>query len=134
MLRVAFSNNEEEATAVFSSFLLPTNFMCAFFKRFDFILSNKVVTTVKKAHKPISSFVKLRIRIKKFTKLKTVIENLCRKVKKADLIQYDDKYFFKGYAFLVKGAKLTEILSVTLFIHNLNCDIILINLQHYSTS
>jgi hypothetical protein len=53
-----FNNNEEEATAAFSSPLLPTYLMCAFLRRLDLAVSNNVVTTRKKAHTPISGFVR----------------------------------------------------------------------------
>jgi len=93
---------EDEAIEVFSALWLPTNFICAFFRRFDFVASNKLVTIKKKAQTPICGFVKLRIRITKFTSPKKVNENRCRKVKNAERIQYDDRYFFKG-AQLLKG-------------------------------
>jgi hypothetical protein len=76
----AFTNKEEEAMAVFSLLLLPTNFIWAFFNRFDLVDSNKVVTTRKNAQTPIWGLERLRINIRKFTKPKRVNENRCKKV------------------------------------------------------
>ena len=94
-LRLAFSNKEEDATAVFSSPLPPTNFICAFFRRLDLAVSNKVVTTKNKAHTPISGFCKCLIRITKLASAKSVMEKRWRSMNTAERIQYDDKYFFK---------------------------------------
>ena len=58
-----------------------------------------VVTIRKNAHTPISAFVKLRMRMIKFAKPKSVNEKRWRKVNIAERIQYDDKYFFKGVAY-----------------------------------
>jgi hypothetical protein len=76
----AFTNSEEEAIAVFSLLLLPTNLIWAFFNRFDLVDSNKVVTTRKKAQTPICGLDKLLIKIRKLTKPKRVNENRCKKV------------------------------------------------------
>ena len=93
----AFKIKEEEAIAVFSEPSFPATYLtCAFFKRLDLAVSNKVVTTKKKAHTPIWGFVKPRINIMKFTNPKKVSVNRWRNVKKAERIQYDEKYFFKG--------------------------------------
>jgi hypothetical protein len=102
-LTAELSTKEEDAIEVFSSLLLPTNFICAFFKRLDFAVSKSVVITKKSAQTPISGFDKLRIRITKFTKPNIVTANRCRKVKKADRTQYDERYFFKGEALKLAG-------------------------------
>ena len=73
-LIAVFNNKEDEATVVFSSLLLPTNLIWAFFKRLDLDVSNKVVTTKKKAQIPTSGLVRWRMSIKKFTRPKSVIE------------------------------------------------------------
>lgn len=75
ILIALLSSSDEDATDVFSSLLLPTYFMWAFFKRLDFAVSNKVVTTKKNAQTPISGFDRLRMRIIKFKKPKSVTEN-----------------------------------------------------------
>jgi hypothetical protein len=80
MLMDALTNNDEEAMAVFSLLLFPTNLMWAFFNRFDFVDSNNVVTTRKKAHTPICGLLRLLINIRKLTKPKRVKENRCKKV------------------------------------------------------
>jgi hypothetical protein len=91
--------------------------MWAFFKRFDFVDSNKVVTTKKKAHTPICGLDKLRISIRKLIKPNNVSEKRWRKVKKAERIQYDDKYFFNGVYIGFKGSfKHTEKCFILLFI------------------
>lgn len=73
-LKVAFNNREEDAIPAFSSLQFPTNLIWAFFKRFDFVVSNKVVTTRNKAQTPISGLDKLRMRITKFMNPKSVTE------------------------------------------------------------
>lgn len=98
--------NDDEAIAVFSLLLLPTNLICAFFKRFDLAVSNRVVTTKKNAQTPISDLERLRISIIKLRNPKSVTEKRWRNVNNADRIQYDDRYFFKGVASLRKKSNL----------------------------
>jgi len=92
---------DEDAIEVLSLSLLPTNFIWALLRRYDFVVSNNVVTTRKKAHNPICGFVRPRMSIIKFIKPKSVREKRCRNVNKAERIQYDVKYFFKGEPILI---------------------------------
>jgi hypothetical protein len=55
-----------------------------------------VVIARKRAQVPISGLLRDRIRITKLTSPKNVREKRCIRVKKAERIQYEERYFFKG--------------------------------------
>lgn len=110
------SNSDEDATEVFSTLLLPTYFMWAFFKRLDFAVSNNVVTTKKNAQTPISGFDRLRMRIIKFKNPKSVTEKRWRMVNSADRIQYEERYFFKGVASFRKNQTYTKISDINILL------------------
>ena len=84
-----FIDNEDDAIWVLLKFSRSelTNFICAFFNSPDFVDSKIVVTIRNNAQTPICGFVRTRIKIMKLIRPNNVKENLCKKVKNADLIQ-----------------------------------------------
>jgi hypothetical protein len=82
---------------VFSPLSSPATYLTwAFFKRLDLVDSNKVVTSRKKAQTPICGLDKPCISMIKLTNPNKVRLKRCRKVKKAERTQYDEKYLSKG--------------------------------------
>jgi hypothetical protein len=102
MLSRKFIIKEEEAMAARSrtSSVPLTNLTCAFFSNEVLVASKMVVTTRNSAQVPICGFDRYLTSNMKLISPNRVTEKRCKNVKKAERIQYDERYFFKrGYVY-----------------------------------